>query len=177
MSVNQIIIFSAGTILIILFSWFLSLREGRYHGIPRFFAFEGLLALLLLVYPVWFKDPLSVPQVISWLLFIVSIYFAITAFGLFKRYGKHGRNFENTTKLITRGLYHYIRHPMYASLLIFGWGMFLKSVIWQNFIITLIITVALYITAKVEEQEMIKKFGGEYEIYRTKTKMFIPFIY
>jgi protein-S-isoprenylcysteine O-methyltransferase Ste14 len=116
MSTYQLLLFFIGTILIILFSWFVSLREHRYHGIPRFFAFEGLLALSLLNFHVWFKDPLSVLQVLSWLLLILSIYYAFTAFSLFQRHGKPGRNFENTTQLVTTGLYHYVRHPMYCSL-------------------------------------------------------------
>ena len=177
MSNTQLLIFTAGTIFIILFSWFLSIREGRYHGIPRFFAFEGLLALLLLNIPVWFKNPLSIQQIASWLLFIISIYYAITAFRLFHLYGKHGKNFENTTRLVTSGLYRYIRHPMYAALLFMGWGMFLKSITWQGLVIVVVISIALFITAKIEEKEMLKKFGEEYGIYRAKTKMFIPFIY
>jgi len=32
----------AGTIIIILISWFLSIKHGRYHGITRFFACEKL---------------------------------------------------------------------------------------------------------------------------------------
>jgi protein-S-isoprenylcysteine O-methyltransferase Ste14 len=66
---------------------------------------------------------------------------------------------------------------MYGSLLFLGWGMLLKSINWQGLVIVMIISVALFITAKVEEKEMLKKFGDEYETYRTKTKMFIPFIY
>jgi len=31
-------------------------------------------------------------------------------------------------------------------------------------------------TAKVEERENLKKFGAEYQTYRSKTKMFVPFI-
>ena len=174
---TQIIVFIACTILIILFSWFVSLREHRYHGIPRFFAFEGLLLLGLLQSPVWFKDLLSIQQIFSWLFFILSLYYAFTAFGLFKRYGKPGRNFENTTKLVSSGLYHYIRHPMYGSLLILGLGMFLKSMTWYSFILFMIISVALFITCKVEEKEMLKKFGDEYRAYIFKTKMFIPYLY
>ena len=177
MTAGQLIVFCTGTIFLVFFSWFLSLREGRYHGIPRFFAFEGLMALFLLDLPVWFKNPFSPAQIVSWLLFIVSMYYAFTAFFLFRRYGKHGRNFEKTTQLVTKGLYRYIRHPMYGSLLCLGWGMFFKSVTWQDFVIIVITSVALYITAKIEEKEMLKKFGEEYDTYRMKTKMFIPFIY
>lgn len=177
MSNNQLIAFIAGSIFIILFSWHLSIREGRLHGIPRFFAFEGLLALFLLNLPVWFRNPFSAPQVLSWLLFIMSVYYASTAFILFRLYGRHGRNFENTTQLVTSGLYRYVRHPMYGSLLFMAWGMFLKSISWQGLVIALITSIALFITAKVEEREMLKKFGEEYSTYRNKTKMFIPFIY
>ena len=177
MTTNQLLIFFIGTILIILFSWFVSLREHRYHGIPRFFAFEGLLALGLLNSPVWFKDLLSILQIASWLLFIFSMYYAFTAFSLFQRHGKPGRNFKNTTLLVTRGLYRYVRHPMYGSLLFLGWGIFLKSVTWQSFMTVVIISVALFITCNVEEKEMLKKFVDVYEAYITKTKMFIPYLY
>jgi protein-S-isoprenylcysteine O-methyltransferase Ste14 len=174
---TQLITFICGTIIIILFSWFVSLREHRYHGIPRFFAFEGLLILGLLQSPVWFKDPLSIPQIFSWILLMLSVFYAFFAFFLFQQHGKPGRNFENTTKLVTSGLYRYIRHPMYGSLLLLGLGMFLKSFTWLSLILILIISVALFITCKVEEKEMLKKFGDEYQAYTGKTKMFIPYIY
>jgi len=31
-------------------------------------------------------------------------------------------------------------------------------------------------TAKVEEQECLAKFGAAYQSYRSKTKMFLPFV-
>jgi protein-S-isoprenylcysteine O-methyltransferase Ste14 len=177
MTENQLIVLISGTIFIILFSWFVSLRERRYHGIPRFFAFEGLLLLGLVQSPFWFLDPLSVMQIFSWLLLTLSVIYAVTAFTLFELRGKPGRNFENTTKLVTTGLYKYIRHPMYGSLLILGLGMFLKSISWQSSLLIVIIAIALFITCKVEEKEMMKKFGEEYKVYISKTKMFIPYLY
>jgi protein-S-isoprenylcysteine O-methyltransferase Ste14 len=177
MTEYQLLVLIGGSIFIILFSWFVSLREHRYHGIPRFFAFEGLLLLGLLQSPVWFNNPLSILQIFSWLLLIISIYYAITAFNLFQRHGRPGRNFENTTKLVTTGLYRYVRHPMYGSLFILGIGMFLKSITWQSGILILIISVALFITCKIEEKEMIKKFGDDYRAYISITKMFIPYLY
>jgi protein-S-isoprenylcysteine O-methyltransferase Ste14 len=50
-------------------------------------------------------------------------------------------------------------------------------VTWQSFVVVAIISGALFITCKVEEKEMLKKFGDEYKIYLTKTKMFIPYLY
>ena len=174
MTTNQLIIFIAGTVFLIGFSWFLSIKEGRYHGVPRFFAFEGLLFLFLLQRPLWFKDPLSVPQVFSWLFLFISTYYVIAAVVLYHRHTDHGQNFENSTRLVTSGLYKYIRHPMYGSLLFLGWGMFLKHINLMTTGIVLFITIALYITAKVEEKEMIKKFGDEYREYMKKSSMWIP---
>jgi protein-S-isoprenylcysteine O-methyltransferase Ste14 len=36
--------------------------------------------------------------------------------------------------------------------------------------------IALYFTAKIEEKELIEKFGDEYSEYMKETKMFIPFV-
>ncbi|MCK7540462.1 MAG: hypothetical protein MZV63_61010 [Marinilabiliales bacterium] len=35
--------------------------------------------------------------------------------------------FEKTTELVTSGIYRYIRHPMYSSLLLLAWGIWLKQ--------------------------------------------------
>ena len=36
--------------------------------------------------------------------------------------------------------------------------------------------VAVYFTARIEEKEMIAKFGDPYREYMKETKMFIPFL-
>jgi protein-S-isoprenylcysteine O-methyltransferase Ste14 len=176
MSSGQLIIFISGTIFIILFSWFVSLKDKRYHGIPRFFVFEGLLVLGMFQVKYWFNDPFCQRQIISWILLFGSIPYAVTPLVLFRRHGEHGKNFETTTKLVTRGLYKYIRHPMYASLLFLGWGMFLKDFSTVSIILIAVITIAVFVTCKMEEGEMIRKFGQEYKEYMMKTKMWIPWV-
>jgi protein-S-isoprenylcysteine O-methyltransferase Ste14 len=176
MTTNQLIILIVSTILIILFSWFVSLREKRYHGIPRFFVFEGLLVLGLVQAKIWFDDPFCFRQIISWILLFASIPYAAAALILFHRHGEHGKNFENTTKLVTKGLYKYIRHPMYTSLLFLGWGMFFKEITPVTIMMIVIITITVFLTCKVEEQEMIVKFGDEYRLYMKTTKLWIPFV-
>jgi protein-S-isoprenylcysteine O-methyltransferase Ste14 len=176
MNTTQWIIFISATVFLILFSWFVSIREKRYHGFPRFFVFEGLLLLGLLQWNSWFKDPLILRQLASWLFLILSMYYVFASIILYHRHTNHGQNFENSTKLVTSGLYKYVRHPMYASLLFLGWGMFLKSINLYSIILIVIITIALFITCKVEEKEMIKRFGEEYKSYMNKTKIWIPYI-
>ncbi len=39
---------------------------------------------------------------------------------------------EETTALITSGLYRYIRHPLYLSLILGGFGVMMKDIKWLN---------------------------------------------
>jgi len=166
----------AGTILIILFSWFLSIKYKRYHGIVRFFAFESVFILVLLNIKVWFAKPFSFLQLASWILLILSIYVVITGYLLLKKEGKPDSNFENTSLLVKSGIYRYIRHPLYFSIFLLGTGIMLKDPAPLQLILAVINLIAVYFTARIEEHEMIVKFGDEYKSYMKDTKMFIPFI-
>jgi protein-S-isoprenylcysteine O-methyltransferase Ste14 len=173
MKITVIII---GTILIMLFSWFLSIKYKRYHGIVRFFAFESVFILVLLNAKVWFDNPFSPYQLVSWMLLFLSIYVVVTGYVLLKRMGKPDSNFENTSLLVKSGIYKYIRHPLYLSIFLLGTGIMLKDPGKAQLILATVNLVAVYFTARIEEGEMITKFGEEYRIYMTESKMFIPFI-
>ncbi len=170
------IVLVTGTVIIVLFSWFFSIRDKRYHGISRFFSFESIFILFLLNWRVWFRDPLSWNQVISWILLFSCIYPVVAGFVLLKRKGKSEKSLENTTVLIKSGVYHYIRHPLYCSLLLLGTGIMFKDLGTLHLIAGSINIVALFITAKIEEKEMIARFGDQYAEYMKETKMFIPFL-
>jgi protein-S-isoprenylcysteine O-methyltransferase Ste14 len=100
----------AGTIILILFSWFFSLKHKRYHAIPRFFVFESIFVLAMLNIRVWFDDPFSFLQIISWILHLIG--YAIDGF-LGK--GNRVRQTEATTVLVKSNIYKYIRHPLSVS--------------------------------------------------------------
>jgi protein-S-isoprenylcysteine O-methyltransferase Ste14 len=165
-----------GTVLIILFSWFLSIKYKRYHGIARFFAFESVFILVLLNLKVWFIKPFSPLQIASWILLVLSIYVVTTGFALLKSKGKPDSNFENTSILVKSGIYKYIRHPLYLSILLLGTGVMLKNPAALQIVLGTINLIAVYITSRIEENEMIAKFGDDYRQYMTESKMFIPFI-
>jgi protein-S-isoprenylcysteine O-methyltransferase Ste14 len=44
-------------------------------------------------------------------------------------------------------------------------------------ILSVINLIAIYFTARIEEKEMIAKFGDDYVEYMKETKMFIPFLF
>lgn len=165
-----------GTIVIVAFSWFYSVKHGRYHGIPRFFAFESIFILVLLNLHLWFRDPFSVKQIISWILLILSAYYGIAGFYLLSRHGRAGHNIEETTVLVRKGVYSYIRHPLYFSLFLLGTGTMMKDPSAFQIILGVVNLVAVWFTARMEEKEMIAKFGPAYREYMTETKMFLPFI-
>jgi len=165
-----------GTLVIVVFSWFFSIKEKRYHGFARFFVFESIFILFLMNWRLWFKDPFSWHQVLSWIFLIASIYPGIAGYMLLHRHGKSEKSFENTTVLVKTGLYGYIRHPLYCSLLMLGTGIMFKQPGIIQVIPGIINLAGVFITAKIEEKEMIAKFGDQYYDYMKETKMFIPFL-
>lgn len=154
-----------------------ALRDPRSHGFYRFFAWESLAGIIVLNAPAWFRDPLSALQLLSWLMLLISIVLAIHGFNMLKRKGNPAGSIENTTALITSGAYRLIRHPLYASLLWLGWGAFCKQPSLASTLLTLGLTGFLAATARVEEAELIRKFGSAYAEYRMHTKMFIPYVF
>jgi protein-S-isoprenylcysteine O-methyltransferase Ste14 len=183
MLIIKLIIFIVGTIVIVWVSR-ASLRDPRSHGFYRFFAWETILILLLLNVNYWFVDPFSPNQITAWTLLIISFVLIISGVGAFQRRGDIDSQrddptlvgIEKTTQLVTSGVYAYIRHPFYSSLLFLTWGIYLKHLSWLGIFLAMLATAFLTLTAKIEETENIEFFGEAYEEYMTRTKMFIPFI-
>ena len=179
----RIILFVLGSIFFLYISR-RSLLNPKSHGFYRFFVFEGILALVLLNHPYWFSDPFSIVHIVSWLLLGTSIYFIVQSLLMLKKQGGHAERkdtpenlpFENTVNVVDDGLYRYIRHPMYGSLLFLGWGAFLKNSTPFTFGLVLFVTGGLVVVAKVEERENIRFFGSDYKAYMKRSKMFIPWI-
>ena len=167
----------AGTAVIVVFSWITSLKAGRFHGIARFFAFESLLALFLLNVPYWFRNPLSIRQIFSWIFLIGSIIPAVWGTVLLIGRGNPEGQWENTTRLVTAGIYRRIRHPLYASLLYLGIGIFLKNITPATASLLALDGIAVFLTGVIEEREMKARFGEAYAVYMKSTKRFIPSIF
>jgi protein-S-isoprenylcysteine O-methyltransferase Ste14 len=163
-----------------------SLRTPRSHGFYRFFAWECMLGLFLLNVDFWLYKPLAWNQIIAWvLLFACLIPLAFGVRTLTSR-GKPTEKrevdpsllaFEKTTQLVTSGIYKYIRHPLYSSLLLLTWGIFFKYLSIAGIVLAIAATVFLVFTAKADETECIQFFGTEYQNYMKTTKRFIPFLF
>ena len=153
-----------------------SLRDWRAHGLYRLFAFEAILILILLNAQQWFVDPFSPRQLVSWALLIGSAALAAAGFYLLYKRGQPESHVETTTVVVQEGVYKYIRHPLYVSLIVFAWGAYLKAPSLLGGIVAGVASVAMFVGAKVEEKECLAKFGRAYADYMASSKMFIPFV-
>ena len=163
-----------------------SLRVRGSHGFHRFFAWECILALFLLNVESWFQKPFAWHQVISWILLCASLVPLILGSIALRKHGKpverrEGENhliaFERTTSLVTTGIYHYIRHPLYSSLLLLTWGIFFKVPSLPGGLLAFGSTLFLIVTARADEAECLRFFGEAYRDYMSRTRMFIPFVF
>jgi len=182
--VDRYIIFGILSILIILVSW-RTLFKIKSHGFYRFLSWECIAWLLATNYISWFVNPFGFEQIISWIFLLFSGFMVIVGLIQMKRVGKaiNSRNnktlyqFEQTAVLIDTGIFKYIRHPLYSSLLLLTWGIFLKDTATDLLIVSILSTIFLYLTAIFDEKESISFFGEEYKEYMRRSKMFIPFIF
>lgn len=177
------IIFTVITLLLAVVSRASLLIPGS-HGFYRFFAWECMLGLFVLNLRYWHAPENRAFQIISGLLFSASLLLLLLSLALLQLSGKPDdeRNdapmleFEKTTALVTTGIYSYIRHPMYGSLVFLCWGFFFKQPSLAGGALALIACGLLAATARVEEAENIRYFGEKYREYMKRTKMFVPFI-
>lgn len=80
-------------------------------------------------------------------------------------------------RLITNGLYRYVRHPRYLGGIMLGVGLSLLFRSWIGLTITFLYIVVLLSRIKEEEALMSKEFGEEWETYCSKSWRLLPYIY
>jgi protein-S-isoprenylcysteine O-methyltransferase Ste14 len=166
-----------------------ALRSPASHGFPRFFAWEAILVLVLVNFvslQEWFRDPFSARQVASWILLVASILVGVPGVVLLSVRGRPQAHrpgddvlvgIEKTTRLVTTGVFRYVRHPLYSSLLFLAWGVFLKRPGWVAGLLALCAMGLLYATARAEEKEDLRYFGDDYRTYMERSRMFVPFLF
>jgi protein-S-isoprenylcysteine O-methyltransferase Ste14 len=180
---TQFVAFIAGSAVLLWLSRKPLRMPGR-HGFYRFFAWEGILGLIVLNHEVWGKAPFSPHQITSWILMLTSIFLVASAVRLLRRLGQADTHredgslyeFEKTTQLVTSGIFKYIRHPMYASLLALAWGAYFQNPSWIGSGIAAVTSFFLLLTAKADEAECLDYFGPPYAAYMQQSKRFIPYL-
>ena len=183
---TKIILFVGGSLGLAWVSR-VSIRRPGSHGFYRFFAWECILGLFVINFQgvgEWFADPFCSRQLVSWVLLFGSIVPVSWGAYLLRTRGGAGADpdrrelygFEKTTQLVSVGIFRYIRHPLYCSLLLLAWGVFAKRPSWFALGLAVTATALLVLTARAEEAEDRGYFGVAYEAYMRRSKMFVPFV-
>ena len=75
--------------------------------------------------------------------------------------------------LVTSGMYSRVRHPIYFSLLVMGFGVMLDAGYWPQVIVYMLLFALLNTKAEFEETLLRKKYPA-YEKYALKTPRLFP---
>ncbi len=77
-------------------------------------------------------------------------------------------------RLVTYGIYGYMRHPQYTGIYLAIFGQLIHWPTIPTLALFPVIVIAYYTLARKEEKVMIGKFGDEYRSYAGKVPMFFP---
>ena len=77
------------------------------------------------------------------------------------------------SKLITGGPYAYVRHPMYASLLLLGLAVVLLYLNWVKLLCWIALFAVLWVKSELEERALQQHFS-EYRDYAAMVGRFFP---
>lgn len=80
-------------------------------------------------------------------------------------------------KLVTTGVYKYIRHPLYLGEFCRNIGVPLLFNSLTGLILILLGNLFLLLRIDTEEEMLVEEFGEEYIDYRKRTKRILPFVY
>ena len=84
--------------------------------------------------------------------------------------------FKEDHELITTGLYHYVRHPIYTGVLLMILATALSVGTLSAGIGFVIIVLGLWFKLRAEEELLTKHFPKEYLAYKDRTKALIPYV-
>ncbi|MCK4727039.1 MAG: isoprenylcysteine carboxylmethyltransferase family protein [Anaerolineales bacterium] len=81
---------------------------------------------------------------------------------------------HHETRMVVRGLYRFVRHPLYTAGLVFIW---LTPVMTKNiFALNLGLSIYIVFGAYLEERRLEKEYGAVYRAYKKSTPMLVPFL-
>jgi protein-S-isoprenylcysteine O-methyltransferase Ste14 len=79
---------------------------------------------------------------------------------------------EKDGKLVTSGLYQYVRHPLYTFGLLILW--LSPSMTINSLVVYILLTIYIIVGAYFEEKKLLRGFGQEYAEYKSVTPMLFP---
>jgi protein-S-isoprenylcysteine O-methyltransferase Ste14 len=133
-----------------------------------------------LINPNWMAwSKMGLPESVRWLGVGIGI---LCVFGVYWLFSSIGTGITPTSatrrehKLVTHGIYRYIRHPLYTigSSLFISFGMMADN--WFIATLGVLTFILMAIRTPKEEANLIEKFGDEYREYMKHTGRFLPYL-
>lgn len=153
-------------------------NNSRIIELIMFYLGSAYVFINLIGFSIFYFDNLSI-QIVGFGLVILSFIQAIIARKTLN--DNWTESFEYQIKknheLIIKGIYGYVRHPIYGAMLLMVPGALLVSASYTFILGLIIMLFAAEILARREEKLLIKHFGQKYIEYMKNTKKFIPFVY
>jgi protein-S-isoprenylcysteine O-methyltransferase Ste14 len=137
-----------------------------------------LLPLLYLFTPLLAFADYRLPELIPWFGAVIMV---ISLWVFWRSHADLGQNWSVSLEireghhLVTRGVYRYVRHPMYASIWLWGiaQGMMLQN--WlAGWSVVPVFAVMYFLRTPREEQMMCETFGEQYREYMRRTGRLLP---
>ncbi len=155
----------------------------RYYRI--FFNLVAIIGLIIMVRLTFNDNILLFKQ--TTFLFIISIVLIIlglvvlviasTAFNIKEFLGIETYEIKMESKLVTKGIYKFMRHPLYTGTILLLSGYFLYVPTLSVLIFLILTFVYIEIGSRLEEKKLLIEFGNDYTEYCKNVKRYFPFIY
>lgn len=135
-------------------------------------------ALLWMINPDWLPWAyLDTPDRLRWIGAIVGLFAILVGYLAHSTLGTSFTPYVQTRvehRLVTEGIYSWIRHPVYASFFVLFAAFFLISTSWLLGVFALVYSVVIIQRVQHEEAMMIDAFGNQYRQYIQLTGRFVP---
>jgi protein-S-isoprenylcysteine O-methyltransferase Ste14 len=151
-----------------------------YRMVYSVTALAGLLALLFYTMQLsagrWFHPFAGIRfislMLASWGVIIIRLCFRQYSWKQFIGFEEE----KNGARLETGGLLKYVRHPMYAGTILIITGFWLYVPTTAMLITSIVTIVYIFVGIRLEERSLVQKFGTQYEEYKKKVPMLVPFL-
>jgi len=138
------------------------------------FLYVGMMATLIQIFVMVFSatgQKLTYGLYISLFLWVLAIILWISGLLELKKSGKSydPGNYITTTRIVTNGIFRFVRHPQYLAYILFNLGIIFKVQSIPAIVCGTLAIVLLFAGMKEEEKLLIRRFGDQYHDYKKKT--------
>jgi protein-S-isoprenylcysteine O-methyltransferase Ste14 len=124
---------------------------------------------------VWPALPSPLPQLVGQAVVLVGAGINLQHYFFLKR---RNPNVATPDFLVSsRGLYHWIRHPMYLGDVILMIGLSLLAPGLAAVLLLILGIVGVGVQSRIEDAHMARAFGRPFEDWRSRTRLLVPGIY